>query len=254
MHCRLGILYAACALTTLAGLAQTQDAPVGFEVVSIKPPGKPGTVYFQRGCTGSRFVYAGSTLARLVLWVYDLPLNRIQGLPTWTTESDAEYQIEAKAPLALSESQCKSAVQALLADRFRMAAHLDQKEMRAYALTVAKKGPRLRRVDPATPYDRGGVRLNGIPFRFSPLEAPGGITMAQLANRLSAVPALGFPVVDKTGLSGIYSFSLSFSIREDDGLPPIMSAVEQQLGLKLESTKALVDILVVAHIERPTPN
>jgi uncharacterized protein (TIGR03435 family) len=78
--------------------------------------------------------------------------------------------------------------------------------------------------------------------------------MAQLANRLSAVPALGFPVVDKTGLSGIYSFSLSFSIREDDGLPPIMSAVEQQLGLKLESTKALVDILVVAHIERPTPN
>jgi len=88
-------------------------------------------------------------------------------------------------------------------------------------------------------------------------DAPAGISMPQLARRLSAVPILGIPVIDRTGLTDFYSFNLNFAISllgDSEERPAIQTAVEEQLGLKLERTKATIEVLVVNHIERPTAN
>jgi uncharacterized protein (TIGR03435 family) len=138
-----------------------------------------------------------------------------------------------------------------------MTGRLEAREMPVYALTVGKRGPRMRKVRPDA--KDGGVNFNGGRVRSvsSYGDTPAGLSMAQLAKRLSAVPILGLPVIDRTGLEGIYSFDLNFAIGENgdsDDRPAIWTAVEEQLGLKLEKTRAKVDVLAISHIERPTAN
>lgn len=232
-----------------------------FEVASIRPSRGPSLS--RMGCIGNRFVFTGFALTWLIRWAYGLPPTRIQGLPTWVTDwvnkTDSMYEIEARAPMAVNKAQCEEMARLLLADRFRMVAHLEPREIRVYALTVRKKGIKMHQVSPNA--TGAGVRTNRIPFRIMPTDplmgkpiVPPGISMSQFAEQLSSVPLIGQPVIDKTGLKGIYSFDLNFSSREDDGLPTIWTAVQEQLGLKFEPAKAVMDVLVVAHIERPGPN
>ena len=85
-------------------------------------------------------------------------------------------------------------------------------------------------------------------------EALAGYSMADFAKQLSAIPSVAYPVIDRTGLAGVYSFSLNWSLKDDDGLPALPTAVEEQLGLKLTPSNAIIDVLVVSHMERPTAN
>lgn len=134
-----------------------------------------------------------------------------------------------------------------------MSAHREAKELRVYALTVGRKGPKMR---PATQEDTGALFINGEPRRVLSETEPQrpGFSMEQLASFLSNVPAIGLPVVDRTGLKGRYIVRLTFTVSEEDDLPPIWVAVQQQLGLRLEPTKAWIDVLVVDHVEKPDPN
>jgi uncharacterized protein (TIGR03435 family) len=253
MKRRLEILVCSSALLVSFEFGQTQETASNFEVSSVKPPARlsPGRI----GCTGDRFAFGGFPLTRLIQWAYGLPPTRIQGLPVWVTDivnnNDSAYEIEAKASAAVNEAQCKAMVKSLLADRFKMVASVQEREMRVYALTVAKKGHKMREVGPGS--EGAGVYINGVRHR-TPGEIPPGISMAQFATRLSAFPVLGIPVIDNTGLTGLYTFNMNFSIREDDGLPTIWTALEEQLGLKLESIKAPIEVLVVDRVERPTSN
>jgi uncharacterized protein (TIGR03435 family) len=232
---------------------QTQQMPLSFEVASVKPPAtlSPARI----GCVGNRFAFGGLPFMRLVQWAYGLPPTRIQGLPDWVTDwvnkPDSMYEIEAKASSTVSDAQCKAMVQTLLADRFKLVARLEPREMRVFALTVAKKGSKMREVTSGS--EEVGVHFNGVRYR-TPGELPAGISMSQFARDLSSIPAVGGVVVDRTSLSGVYSFDLEWSIKDNDGLPAISTAVEEQLGLKLEATKAPIEMLVVSHIERPTAN
>jgi uncharacterized protein (TIGR03435 family) len=188
----------------------------------------------------------------LVRWAYQLSTARIEGLPAWTSDRVARYQIEAKASAALNEAGCKAMVQSLLTSRFKMTAHREQREMRAYALTVTKKGPKMREVSPGS---KDFAIMNGeVTFLSATSPDHVGVSMARFADALSGLWAVGLPVIDRTGLPGIYAFELNFSVREDDGLPSITTALQEQLGLKLESIKAPIEFLVVDHIERPTAN
>lgn len=245
----------ACAvLTAYVALGQSQPETPHFEVISVKP------VTFspvRTGCTGDRFAFGGLPLTRLIQWAYDLPPTRIQGLPNWITDwvnkTDSMFEIEAKASAAVNEAQCKAMVRSLLADRFRMVARVQEREIRVYALTVAKKGLKMREVSPGT--TGAGVRINGTQWRSVGIVNPlPGVSMADLALRLSAVPIVGLPVIDRTGLTGIYSFDLSFWAREGDDRPAISTALQEQLGLKLEPIKSPIEVLVVDHIEKPSPN
>lgn len=192
-------------------------------------------------------------LSFVITWSYELSNSRILGMPDWVKDREYAYDIEAKSTALMSDEQCKLMVRPLLADRFKMAVHREAREIRAYALTVGKNGAKLHVATPEVAGD--GVRINGARFQtVSDPEGPKGLSMPRLADFLGNLPAVGLPVVDRTALSGIYSFDLAFSLRDGDDRPSIFTALQEQLGLKLESTKAPVEFLVVDHIEKASVN
>jgi uncharacterized protein (TIGR03435 family) len=242
-------------LSMVGAFGQAQPEPLRFDVISVKPPPVGRWPGARHGCTGDRFSFAGLPLTSLFRWAYNLPPTRMVGLPDWVTDwvnkTDSMYEIEAKASTVVDEMQCKAMVQSLLADRFKMVGRVEPREIRVFELTVDKKGHKMHLVNPGSP--SMGVKLRGVPMRTQ-TELLAGFSMADFAKQLSSVPALTYPVVDKTGLAGIYSFNLNWSIKDDDGLPAMTTAVEEQLGLKLVPSKAVMDVLVVSHMERPTAN
>lgn len=206
----------------------------------------------RRECSGNRFVTSGMPLALIIRWSYDVSPGQIVGLPSWTSDREHAYDIDARASQSMTQAQCKQMVQDLIVRRFNMTVRREQREMRAYALTVAKGGPKMRA---AMPDEAGGVRFNGAFFRPpSNEEAPGGIGMGAFATYLGGLPAVGQPVIDRTGLHGAYSFDLNFSIRDKDDLPSIWTAVQEQLGLKLEAVRAPIELLIIDHIEKANAN
>jgi uncharacterized protein (TIGR03435 family) len=142
-------------------------------------------------------------------------------------------------------------VRALLADRFKLAAHRETREVPVYALVVARNGAKLKR---ATDQENGpGFTINGTPMQMFDRKLTGW-SMQQLTQALG-IANLGRPILDRTGLEGIYRITLSFSQRNTDAEgTDVTTALEEQLGLKLESRKEAVEMLVIDHLQRPDPN
>jgi uncharacterized protein (TIGR03435 family) len=178
------------------------------------------------------------------------------------------YEILAKAPSDIRPTlkEQMAMLRALLADRFKLTFHREQKEMAVYALTVAKGGSKVKEstVSPdATP--EGPPALA---FIFTPgvLHLPARYaSMDEFASLLQR-SALERPVVDRTELTGRYDFDLEFSVDEtlfggalgkapdDSTKPSLFAALQEQLGLKLEATRGPVSALVIDHAERPSEN
>jgi uncharacterized protein (TIGR03435 family) len=235
--------------------------PPKFEVTSVRQvkivAGQRRNVQF--GCSNGRFASLGQGLRRILLWAFDVKPFQIATWPPWTDSPDAIFDIEAKSENAVSEEQCKLMVQTLLADRFQLAVHRETKDLPSYALVVAKNGPKLHQVPPdAKPKPGGGVRLFGNPIGMPPgKEPPVGWSMTELANMLTGTPTLDArPVFDRTGLTGIYEIDLDFAMfpNQQPPRPEVFDAVQEQLGLKLDSMKAPVEMLVVDRLERPAAN
>jgi uncharacterized protein (TIGR03435 family) len=215
------------------------------------------------------------SLQDLVIEAYGIAPYQFSG-PPWMSEQ--RFDITAKVPAGATRSQMKPMLQRLLADRFHLAVHFDKKEPRAYELVVAKNGPKLREsVDdpqPAAPQPElpPGAQLGKDGFPEFP---PGRTPMSRTINghtrmrtfritvqRLAGILAtqLSRPVTDATGLKGRYDVELYWvsALSADaaaEGGPTLERALEEQLGLKLEQRKGLVDILVVDHAERiPSDN
>jgi uncharacterized protein (TIGR03435 family) len=186
---------------------------------------------------------------------------RVVGGPSWiATEA---YDVVARmpdAPRALGDSALM--LQALLAERFALRVHSETRELPAYALVRARRdglwGDAMRRTSgmcvPATErVGRGDQVPCGIRGGFMGLSATGA-TMTRLA--VSLTPIVGRPVIDQTGLDGAFDFILRFSAdgAVDSRFPLIFTALQEQLGLRLESGRASVQILVIDHVERSTEN
>jgi uncharacterized protein (TIGR03435 family) len=150
-------------------------------------------------------------------------------------------------------------LQALLAERFKLKIHRETRDATAYTLVATKKGPKLEAAPKDDPSVKRGfpeLRLSRSSVRIIPAKA----TMKEFAEWLSV--KLAAPVSDETGLDGSYKFSLEYAIpdarpEEDPGAiqaPSLFTAVQEQLGLKLESRQGTMDVLVIDHIERPTEN
>ena len=137
-------------------------------------------------------------------------------------------------------------VQSLFADRFKLVAHREMKESPVYLLTIAKTGSKL--------HPGGAVRFNGgvQGDASGKPDWPDGMTMSQLAGILSNYTDR--LVVDRTGLTGTYGITLDFSLTDRDDRPSIFTAVQEQLGLKLEPTKAPVEVLVIDSVNKPSEN
>jgi len=260
-----------CILTAcflLAANAVAQDAPPAFEVASVKPS-TPQSIRMFDGGPGSRdpgmISYTRATLHDLLYQAYDLQDSEQISGPDWL--STERYDIAAKLPPGTTKAQFRIMMQGLLAERFKVALHHQTGEFPVYFLVVAKNGPKLK--EPNTDVDREG-------FPHPPAGKPGMMMnfaggRASLTARQQPVSALtidlrttaGRQVVDKTGLTGKFDFTLEFSLRgmmgqpstDADPIPSLFDALPQQLGLKLENAKIPLDVLVIDHAEKvPTGN
>ena len=214
--------------------------------------------------------------------------SRIAGAPSWL--SSEKYDVEAKIDSSVVEQLKKLSpdqrslaqqhmLQALLADRFKLVIHRETKELPMYTLVIAKNGPKLQESKPedAPPQD-GGRGRGGRGGNWLRMTGRGGpitghmAAVADLSELLSVL--LGRPVQDKTGLTGKYDFTLQWTPDEgqqgpnfpgdsagasapaapESNGPSIFTALQEQLGLKLESGKGPVEIIVIDHVERPSGN
>lgn len=237
-----------------------------FEVASIKPtpPGAGGR--WIRMLSTNEFAAKNHAVKTLIAAAYDLSPQAILGGPAWV-ESD-HYDIAARTPGGVRPSldEQMSMLRKLLADRFGLAVHREPKEMRVYALTVARGGSKLK--ESTLSPDASPQGPPPLIFVVSPklVKLPGRYaTIAEFASVLQRA-ALESPVLDRSGLSGRYDFDLEFTPDEtvfggalgkgtdDSTEPDLFSAIQQQMGLRLEATKGPVQALVIDHVERPSAN
>jgi uncharacterized protein (TIGR03435 family) len=186
-------------------------------------------------------------------WAYDQKEDLIAG-PDWVT--DERYDVLAKAAGSAAEAQLKFMLRALLADRFKLVIHREQTQQQVYVLVVGKNGPKIHAAqDGAAGYI--GPAGNGLSFK--------GTSILRFADFLSNLEPIGRPVLDRSGLTGLFDFTLTLSENQLDPSssggkeavrrwPSIFTDIQEQLGLKLESTKGPVDTLIIDHVERPTEN
>lgn len=242
-----------------APAASPSSPAVQFEAATIKPVKnpEPGNIYDRED--GRHFLTHDTTLLQLILMAYHLDKRQVIGLPDWATTE--EYDIDA---VAESDQQLRlhfrEMLQALLADRFQLTFHREQRDMPAYLLTVAKGGPKMTPAKPDEGQESGCQRLAQCTFRH---EDP-----QHLASWLQLV-VVDRPVIDRTGLATPYDFTLRWTPDESqftglgirvpaatandpNGLPGLFTAVEEQLGLKLIPERVPVEVLMLDRAARPT--
>ncbi len=277
-----------------AGSAQSTTSSAvptsaAFEVASIKPNHSGERRFFVSWQPG-RFNATGMTLKFLITMAYDVKDFQVSGGPSWVNSE--RYDIDAKEPDSIAQELDKlpreqrgpladSMLQSLLADRFQLKLTQGTKEMPAYALVVAKNGPKLQEAKPVdtqaeAPSAPGG-HPHGPMIRMGRGEVSGqGVGASFLASVLSQ--QLGRTVLDKTGLKGNYDFTLKWTPEQREGMmmagpgpggggpppdgapppdasgPSVFTALQEQLGLRLEPTKAPAEVLTIDHVERPSEN
>jgi uncharacterized protein (TIGR03435 family) len=248
-------------IASLSTLSLSAQPAPSFEVASIKPHVQ-GSGYVPLACANGRLTSVGLPLVYIIDWAYDLNSDQsrqiAEHLPTWLSPTTA-FDIEAKSETPVPESQCRLMLQDLLATRFKFAAHWESKEAKVYDLVIAKGGPKMQKASD-TDQGRGfNITLNGKAMQTAPGgTAPKGRTMPDFAQFLTAFNR-NQPVTDKTGLDGLYKIDLKFSIQPANSTelfadPDLETALQQQLGLKLEPRKGSVSLLIVDRIEPPTAN
>jgi uncharacterized protein (TIGR03435 family) len=242
----------------LSGAALVAQTSPTFEVATIKPNKSGGGVGIGIGPDGL-FDATNASLSMLIKFAYDLHSRQIVGGPSWLETE--RYDITGKPnPAKPSGSQMKTMVQKLLADRFQLTFHRDKREIPVYAIAIAKSGPKLTKSDG----DPNGNPTFGAGPRIINLKNG---TIAEFASILQGAGSIvDRPVVDQTGLgSARYDFTLKWTpddpqpgdeARADiaNAPPDLFTAFQQQLGLKLESTKAPADVLVIDRVEKPSAN
>jgi uncharacterized protein (TIGR03435 family) len=244
------------ALLTHPLFAQTA-APLEFDVASVKPnQSESGHTSIDRN--GGVLRMSNVTLKYCITFAYGVTDSQVAG-PGWLDSE--KYDIVAKEPSGAGQAQQPVMLRALLADRFKLAFHREIRPLSIYGLAVAKNGPRIK---PDQPGGSGDGDRSSSPGHLTAK----GTSMAQLAVFLASPrAAVGRPVVDMTGLDGVFSFTLDWTpdrmgaapkemSQKDAKLPPpLLTALQEQLGLKLEPQKAPVEILIVDRAEKvPTEN
>jgi uncharacterized protein (TIGR03435 family) len=252
--------------------AQTQKAMHSFEAVSIKPSAPmpaffmPGTrlVCPLSGCGGpgtsdpGLMRFADITLRHLIETAYSVMAYQVQA-PSWL--DSGRFDVVATVPQGATRGLTMLMLQNLLADRFQLKLHHSTKELPVYMLVVAKGGPKLKESAPDSTADPGRDRARGTMWATDPSGARvtkfefNGQNMAKFAEALTL--QADRPIIDMTGLAGKYEIRLEFApdISNPHSVPDLFTALTEQLGLKLESRKAPVDVLVVdSAAKQPSEN
>ena len=265
------------AMVTCASILTAQQPVPRFEVASVKPaesrPLSATSVLrvMPRVLPGGRFDAGLATVEDLLWFAYDLRQHRIVGGPSWVRQDGFEirdrFEISAKAANDAPADQIRLMVRSLLEDRFKLVTHMERREMQVLALVRARHdgplGPGLIPMDECSPAIVNTLR------RDSPEKYPtpgGGLLSGCSSKGLGDLAALltigqGTPVIDATGLTDSFyyairsqSAALGRAANTGSDLPALSTALAEQLGLRLQSRKGPVDVLVIDSVERPTPN
>jgi uncharacterized protein (TIGR03435 family) len=250
-------------------VSQNTTKPLTFDVISVRPNHSGSADAWMR-MNPDGFTATNIELHVLLLQAFQLQEDQqLVGEPKWTNgdrwDIDARIAAEEMATLGeLNYHQRMQMFQEILTERFGLKLHHETREVPVYALVVAKGGPKMT-VSKLGPNDTNGIQGDpGILNSARGKETGRGTMMEFLAEDLS--DALGRKVVDKTGLTGRYDFTLTWT--PDDSAaatggsaasgatqgPSLFTAVQEQLGLKLEPVKAPVDVVVIDHLEKPAEN
>jgi uncharacterized protein (TIGR03435 family) len=244
------------AFMSLGTSGQTPTASSVFEVASVRlnKTGIPrrGSIEFSEN--GKRFTATNLPLGPLLLTAYDTTARQISVPASFPGD---RYDIEATVEHAVSPDEMRRMLQELLIDRFKLHAHRETREVAVYALVIAKGRPKLHpsekrdsNASPRIPSRAGGTepQIGHLVFNNE--------SMSDFAWALSRTTGIGDRiVVDQTGLTGNYDFELTFG-RDNAATsePSVFSALQEQLGLRLEPNKAAVEFLVIDHVEKPSDN
>ena len=228
-----------------------------FEVASVKKLEKPAPFAPVR-TRGMVYARTNATLASLVQFAYNVQDFELVGGPDWIRRD--LFEIEGRASREMSFEEMRPLVQSLLEDRFKLAVRREQRDMRRAELTLARNDGRL------------GPALEPCADPKAPIEPPkiprGAVGFAMRCQPISSLshPAvlryLQMPVVDKTGLSGLWDYqiffgdprNLSAAAEPDPNVPPLETALRDQLGLKVEFIRGPVDVLIVESAQQPSEN
>jgi len=293
---------AVLAMTTVPLPAQTPTA--AFEVASVKLSNPNASANSPLGAmpmampgAGGRFTGQNLTLRLLAVMAYNLQDFQVTGGPAWQTVDKFDINAKAENPNA-TLAQMRPMLQALLADRFKLKAHLETREMPIYALVLSRSDGKLRsNIAPSTAdcgdletqqqkllddLSKGNLdiqKMMNAPCGTAPwMDAPGGFGMKFNGQPIGTLTALltqatGKVVRDETGLKGNYDYKLAMdpqflmqmmsqlgvSMPANVNLPgsdnpAILTAIQEQLGLKAESRRGPVEVLVIDSAEKPTPD
>jgi len=223
--------------------ARGQSTPE-FEVASVKPHASGGSPHVSIAGDPGRLTFTNITVRGLMREAYGLKVYPLcRGLDALSTD---RYDFVAKVSPDASKEQRMLMLQKLLAERFKLVAHRETKELPIYALVAGKNGPKLHEVeDDGSAAETGSGDGHQIKAHH--------ISMKLLAATLQGW--IGDTVVDATGLTGLFDLNLDFNVDEgkpDEG-PTIFEAV-QRLGLKLEARRGPVEVVVIDHVEKPSAN
>jgi uncharacterized protein (TIGR03435 family) len=237
------------------------DFDPGIEVATIKPsrPDQQGQVITVRGRS---LVTINQTVRSLMTFAYGIHPNQISGGPDWIGNNRYDITAQPEGTGMPNDRQLRSMLSKLLADRFKLTFHREQKELSVYALTVLPSGPKMTK-DETDPNGLPGLffrALGVMPVRNAKMQDFTGVMQAVVLDR---------PVVDQTGLEGRYDFTLTWTPDASQfggrggqappadpatAPPGLFTAIQEQLGLKLEPTKLPVDVLVIDRLEQPSEN
>jgi uncharacterized protein (TIGR03435 family) len=250
--------------------------PIEFDVVSIKADkSESGMIRVMNKPDG----YSGTniTLKMVLEMAYGIKEDLISGEPSWVDSSN--FDIEAKltpedaaALKNLTDDERslarKHMFQTFLADRFQLKAHVETKQLPVYELVLAKGGLKMKKAIPGDTYAKGVKGPDGVAHAGMMSIRNEGSGEALIGQGISVTSLVGMlsrqvhrTVLDKTGLTGNYDITLKWTTEDnsapadgDDAAPSLFTALEEQLGLRLQSAKGPVDTLVVDHVEKPSEN
>lgn len=239
--------------------AQPPATPLAFEAASIKPSKSVDPRGGLMSPSGSRFTWTNADVSFMIAFAYNLPGMQVVGGPGWVRSEKYDIVAKAEGEGKRSTDEFRQMFQSLLADRFKLALHRETRDVSEYVLMAGKNGPKNLGPKIEEKIADSSYRLfRGGPRHLTALR----MSMAQLAAFLQ--PDLRGAVFDETGVTGEYSFKLDWDYvnaptetgagQAASSGTSLVTALQEQLGLKLESVKRPLEHLVIDRAEKPTAN
>jgi uncharacterized protein (TIGR03435 family) len=243
-------------LLLCAAVAAGAQSPPAFEVISIKPASPEARGMNIHRDPGGRFTASNVNIRTLILLAYKIQDFQLSGGPAWIRTD--RYDVIAMPPEGTPREFNWEMLKSLLADRCKLEAHQETREIPTYDLVAAKSGSKLQPIDRPPSKADGSFTQNGGVMKDT------GVTMDDLTLQLSGI--VRRIVHNRTGLEGRFDFKIEYTpdyeqragdsadSRPAPDHPPLMVALQEQLGLKLEPAKGPVEIVVIDRVEKPTEN